>query len=168
MTKEDKSIPIEPQTLLALMLVVALFGPASIVIQPAVRPFSNWIIIAMLWITHFSQLEMRSIIVDPFVFVHNGLLLTFRIPFAYQIYRYYKGRTTRERTLIVGIVSEIQHTLTWIVIDFISFLGFPGFLRGAGFPTAYPIPILLILGYYFLKYPIERIQDITKPWKSEQ
>jgi hypothetical protein len=141
--KDDKSIPMKPQTLLTLMFVVALFVPASIRIDSFSDPFRSWHIITMLYDVQFSKLEVQSILAHPIMLLVAMLYFTLRLPFAYQIYRFYLGRTTRKRTLFLGIISELQHSLYWIGLYILNTIGIEWVTR---FPSVYPIPILLILG----------------------
>lgn len=162
-SKDDESIPMKPQTLLTLMGVVALFGPASIKIDHSCDFLSSWHIIAIFWDAKFSYLRPQSAITHPIILLESMLYFSLRLPFAYQTYRFYIGRTTRKCTLFLGIISELQHSLFWNGLYILNTIGIELVTR---FPYVYPIPILLIVGYYFTRSPIERMEDLTTPWKE--
>jgi hypothetical protein len=112
---------------------------------------------------NFSKLEVQSIIAHPILLYPAMLYFTLRLPFAYQTYRCYLGRTIRERTLFLGIISELQHSLFWNGLYILNTIGIEWVTR---FPSVYPIPILLILGYYFTRSPIESKETLTVLWEE--
>jgi hypothetical protein len=89
-------------------------------------------------------------------------LLAFMRPvFVYQLARYYKGETTRGRTIIVGLISELQLTIiTALVLLYL----FSNPVMMYVLMIAVPIPVLLLLGLMFMwRVPVP---EVPVPWKE--
>ena len=151
---------ISTRTITAALLVTALFAPASFNIYFGGFDGIFVYLFAMTWqIINFPSLDVT--LFGPFELMMTTLLMFVRLLFVYQVYRYYRGRSGRIRTIIVGIAGELQLTiitaviilylLTTPIIDFIVMI-------------ALPFPILLVLGLWFM-YAIP-VPDSFTPWKE--
>ena len=96
-------------------------------------------------------MEITSIIILPIVIPFAFL----RLAYAYQMVRFYKGLTTKKRTLALGIVSELPFAILSIPVFILSFLDPYGCIMLAG-----PTLILLIVGILIirLKPPPESLE----------
>jgi hypothetical protein len=87
--------------------------------------------------------------IHPFVLIAS-LPYTFLKPvFLFMFYRLYKGRTTRRRTIFVGLLSELQVAVPSYLSYIITISMYPpGWFS---FPIVYPIPLVFIIGLVALK-----------------
>lgn len=131
---------VDPKEPTILMAVIAIFTPFGMSI--ATTHYSILIVTSTLMIdfqngpTHLSfGLEFIELMA-PFTIL--------RFVFVLQMFRYYRGNSTRKRTLIVGAIAE---PLLWISIPY--FL-----LNPSNTEISVPLPFLLIAGVLLLwKYP---------------
>lgn len=100
----------------------------------------------------------------PFYMLYSAIMsLPMHIPkfaFVYMIYRYYMGKTTRNRAIIVGLISEIWWWIPNLIIMMMIMMTSPyGY-----YSLILPIPILFLFGIIImLKIPAP---DIETPWKD--
>jgi hypothetical protein len=142
----DKKI-MRTQSVGLIMGVVALFGPAAFL---TIGP-SDFEIIAMMWVyTTFGWEVTQPYFIGPPLAILMSLPYTILRPvFVYQIIRYYEGKTTMIRTLIVGLIAELQ-VYFFVLLRVL-------YLQWLYMPPAYPIPELLLIGLLFMKFrPTER------------
>ena len=158
---------INPEVVGIVMALVALLAPLAFSI--AVYDGLHLSVLAVLWIftsvpwgTHLETSNTFLSYLMPFGFL--------RLAYAYQMFRLYKGRTTKKRTLTLGIVSELPFALVFIPVLIMWFLNpyGPMYLMGPTF-------ILLIVGILIirLKPPLEPPEiwegmADEKPWWVEE
>jgi hypothetical protein len=81
------------------------------------------------------------------------------------MYRYYNRSASRRNTLLVGFASELVLPVSFLVIVIITYLMVPqSWAFTITFP--YPIPILLIAGYSFIRF--RPVKEIITPWKESE
>ncbi len=160
--KEGVGFRIKPWMITATMFILAFYGPLSLNIYPGLGPFEA----GMIYIFSMTYQVLNIFTLDIVVFelpivMITALLAIMRPIFAYQMSRYYKGRTTRGRTIIVGIISELQMTIiTGVVLLYLMTNPVMLFV----YMIAVPIPVLLLLGLVFMwTVPVPEIQA---PWKE--
>ncbi|MHA1483757.1 MAG: hypothetical protein ACTSPR_00390 [Candidatus Thorarchaeota archaeon] len=143
-----------PITIGIVMTLVALLAPFTVSFYGYDRLYFS--MIGILWNFtsspyYYTSLEITNIyilpIVIPFVFL--------RLAYAYQMVRFYKGLTTKKRTLALGIVSELPFAILLLPFLFLSFLDPYGSIMLVG-----PTLILLIVGILIirLKLPPEYLE----------
>ena len=165
--EDDDSIPLDPQTVLVLMFLMALFLPAALMLYIYPLAHEWWDILAMTWQFGYHGLGSEFYaIIFPLFFFPILVYFAFRLVFAYQVYRFYIRQTTRRRTLLVGIVSELQPLMFSIGLTFFTAMMVGGWGGSYTIQTPLPIPILFIAGYYFINS--NPIEEITTPWKKPE
>ncbi len=98
-----------------------------------------WIFTSVPWGTHLEILDTYILTtMMPFGFL--------RLAYAYQMFRLYKGRTTKKRTLTLGIVSELPFAILFIPFVIIWLLNPYGPMVLSG-----PTLILLIAGILIIR-----------------
>ncbi len=141
-------------------LVVGSVMAALAVLTPFFIQFTNTVIT---FYTTTWKLQM-SIYHNSFRLLSLGDLLIsipFTLPrlvFAYQMSRYYNDKTSRSKTLIVGVLSEM-----WLlfIIALLTMIAAASSMILLG--TTIPLPLLLVMGAILLwRRPM--IQPIT-PWE---
>ena len=137
-----------PRCIKFIMVFLALFGPAFF----SVCPYPEfWQLMAMTWSVVYWDHNIQIAIVQPSMLTFTLLLFSLRPVFAYQMVRYYNGRTTKRKTLLVGVASEIQvlvgMTLSLIIMQFIL-LRYPAYIL---IPLFGPIPVLFLTGLVIMK-----------------
>jgi hypothetical protein len=166
--RHDKSRPeevqevegprIKPWMITTIMFILAFFGPISLNIYPEIGPFDSGRIYIFSMTYQILSLYTLDIVVFDLSIVMATLLLSFMRPvFVYQLSRYYKGKTTRGRTIVVGIISELQLTL-------ITGLVMLGSSMAIEYMIAVPIPILLLLG--IVSMWLVPVPELAVPWKE--
>jgi hypothetical protein len=131
------------------MTLVALLAPFTVSLSSYHGPHLDGLylsIIGILWNFNSSpyntSLQISDIfilpIVIPFVFL--------RLAYAYQMVRFYKGVTTKKRTLILGIVSELPFGILFMPFFIMSLLDPSISIMLAG-----PTLILLIVGILIIR-----------------
>lgn len=138
-----------PITIGIVMTLVALLAPFTVNLSGYDGPHLDGLylsIIGILWnfnsSPYYTSLEITNIdilpIVIPFVFL--------RLVYAYQMVRFYKGLTTKKRTLALGIVSELPFAILLIPFFILSLLDPYISIMLAG-----PTLILLIVGILIIR-----------------
>ncbi len=149
---------VKPWMITTIMFILAFFGPMSLNIYPEIGPFDSGSIYIFSMTYQILSLYTLDIVVFDLSIVMATLLLSFMRPvFVYQLSRYFKGKTTRGRTIVVGIISELQLTL----ITGLFMLGSP---MGIVYMIAVPIPILLLLG--LVSMWLVPVPELAVPWKE--
>ncbi|MFW9890493.1 MAG: hypothetical protein ACFFER_20145, partial [Candidatus Thorarchaeota archaeon] len=130
-----------PRTVASITAVMAICGPIALILLSS--PYGeSYLIVAVLW----QIIQNRLVLLDSFWPLNHFPLAIPRLGFAYQMYRCYRGETTRARTLAVGVLSEL----------YIAILSIPMFLIRLQSPPprfiqlALPILLLLVVGVTFL------------------
>lgn len=154
---DSKERRVSVRTVTTLLAVIALVSPVSINIYPheVYGYLSN--LMGMTWM--MINMNFWDIAIDPLIIL-SGLSLTFmRLVFVYQMHRYLLGRTTRKRTIIVGILSELQIAImTLPVFLILSLLGTFELIFG----FFIPIPVLLLVGLIIMR--VVPTSKIESPW----
>jgi hypothetical protein len=106
-------------------------------------------ILAVTWIL-FSDFELSawSIYTQQFSSWGIGLIWSFfRFVFIIQIGRYFTGKTTKTRTLVLGLLAELQLTIPYYAAMLYSII------PQEPTPDAFiiPIPLFLIIGWLFMR-----------------
>jgi hypothetical protein len=149
------------------LLILALFGPANLVSPwTGTQNMDNiWGVLALTWYVTFMDFELieYNYTLHPFLLIQIVLLLFLRIVFVIQMSRYYSMKTTKKRTLLLGIASELQSPFITISFAFIMNV----ILSGDGsFAFYIPIPILLLVGYTIMK--MRPLEEDTIPWEESE
>jgi hypothetical protein len=139
--QEAGSARIKPWMITTSMLILAFFGPMSLNIYPELGSGFIYIFSMTYQILNLSTLDI--VVFDLPILMITVLLSFMRLVFVYQLSRYYKGRTTRGRTIVVGIISELQLT----IITGLAMLAPAG---AVVYMIAVPIPVLFLLGFIFM------------------
>ena len=100
------------------------------------------------------------------------LWIGFRILFPYQMMRYYQGKTTRKRTLVLGVYTELLEVpLTIFEAIFVALIY--RMWSGIYILSRFPIPLLLIVGIWLIRFfpaPSKQDWDLegeTRKWWLE-
>ena len=140
-----------------LLAVTALVSPVSVNIYP--HEVSGYMsnLMGMTWM--MINLNFWDIVIDPLILL-SGFSLTFmRLVFVYQMHRYLLGLTTSKRTIIVGILSELQIVIMILpVFIILSLLGTFELIFG----LFIPIPVLLLVGLVIMR--VVPSNKIESPW----
>jgi len=140
-----KDKPINPTVVGIVMALVALLAPFAF-------GFFGYdglhlSMTAVLWgftsSPYFTYLEIMNIF-TLFAMMPFGFL---RLAYAYQMVRLYKGRTTKKRTLTLGIVSELPFAFLFILYLIVWFLDPYGPMGLMG-----PTLTLLIVGILITRF----------------
>jgi len=131
-----------------IMAIVAVFSPLVLSINS-----SEWdtsiMIVAMTWQGNISS--WGSYFYFDLYGLFASLPFTFlRLAFLVLMIRLYQGKTTKKRTLIVGILSELQLVILFYGAMIISILLSP-------YPPSYlqimiPVPLLLLTGILIMHF----------------
>jgi len=167
-TPAIKDKPVNPTIVGIVMSLIALLAPFAFFLSGYDGLYLS--VIAAFWnftsSPHYTYLEITNIftlaITIPFGFL--------RLAYAYQLVRFYKGRTTKKRTQTLGIVSELPFAIMFLPYLFMWFLNPFSPVALAG-----PTLILLIVGTLIirLKPPPgspEMWEEMSaeKPWWVEE
>ncbi len=157
---------ISPTTITVVMLVIAVLGPAAFNIY---IEFGSIYLMGMCW--QISNLTMSGLTFTAAFFLISMPFMFFRLVFVYQIYKYYRLLTTKKRTVIVGIIGEIQFPITGLLV-------IPFAISDPNLAVIFsiPVPILLVVGLAILHYvktprPVYGWEELDKTldwWDKEQ
>ncbi len=147
-----------------ILSLVALFTPQALSVSfgydVGYYPTRiNVYVFAMTWI---MPLWSPSVPMGGFWFFHMFLPLSFlRLAFIYQIYRRYRGFTTTPKTIRLGIMAELQFSVSMYLLNL--------FGAGVNLLPPIPIPLLALVAGAFLMImppPKEPLMWIEKeiPW----
>lgn len=151
--------------------LLVLFAPAFVLMwwtPPRYPSFSVW---GMLWGLLYSVEQGGWYLDSSLVFViGQSIMHTFLRPvFAYQMMRFYQGKSDRRQTLLVGLFIELQALIIDIPMILIA--------NRAFYSIHLPIPLLLIAAALVMRYRqpsprttswVEKEQEGSKWWSSEK
>lgn len=160
---------LNPTTITVVMLILAILGPMAFNIYPRTGNWPLIYLIGMSW--QIIGLSLADIIFSAIFFLVGLPFMFFRLVFVYQMYKYYRGLTTKKRTILVGILGEIQFPLIGLII--MPFALVNPFLAVI---FSLPIPFLLVAGLVILRYvqvpqPIDGWKELDKSqdwWDQEK
>jgi len=173
--KTSESKRLKSGTVAAIMTIFAVLAPAGL--NVSVDPITGWIIdlslICMLWtlpirfainnppgtFQDVTPIPNPQAIPNPLFLIGNLPVTFLRLVFVYQMYKLYQGRTTRKRTMWVGVASELQMTT-------IGILGaiMPVFSLISRFFI--PIPLLFLVALVTIK--VAPPSEVSTPWKHSE
>lgn len=157
---QNTRIGMSPRTITGTLLIAALFGPAALNVYFGGFGGVFVYLFSMTWqVINFPSFDV--ILFGPFELTMTLLIMCLRPFFAYQVYRYYIGKTSYMRTVLTGIASELQLTvISGVIILYLLSTPFTGYIV----MIAIPLPILLITGLAIMhKIPV---QEPFTPWKD--
>jgi hypothetical protein len=153
---------VNPMVVGIVMALVALLAPLTFSI--AVYDGLHLSVTAVLWGFISSPYQTYLEILNIFtlaVMMPFGFL---RLAYAYQMVRLYKGRTTKKRTLTLGIVSELPIAMLSMLYLIMWFLN-PFSPMGLAGPTL----ILLIVGILIIRFrPPPESPEMWKEMSEEK
>ncbi|MGV9104009.1 MAG: hypothetical protein ACOC3C_07840 [Candidatus Thorarchaeota archaeon] len=136
-------------------LIVALFSPAIAILYNS--PYYSYVqIMAMTWVWYGSAFGPPMPIPLMFILISSLPFTFMRLVFVYMVNRYYLRKTTRQKTLIAGIIAEAQAPMIYSLPYIIMFILSPG---SPYFPMyAIPVPALIIVAFLLMRFrpPPER------------
>ena len=152
-----------PRGIMFIMTFVVLLGPALFTVYLD-REF-NWHLMAMTWEASYWDHAIHIVVVQPNMLTIVLLLFSLRPVFAYQMVRYYNGRTTKMNTLLVGVASELQVLVVMIFVTIVQSIlsPYPGAIWTL-LPLFGPIPVLFLTGLVIMK--LRPPPEITTPWQQ--
>ncbi|MFW9808047.1 MAG: hypothetical protein ACFFE6_01595 [Candidatus Thorarchaeota archaeon] len=177
MSEEERTTPNERKTMSARMIgfyfiLIAFFAPAFVLMSWILTELPVFAVWGMLWSSGYSvglggwYLDIYS----PFFVIGQSIMQTYLRPvFAYQMVRFYQGKSDMKQTLLVGLFIELQAIIVDVPMSLIFHQAFYQF--------HIPIPLLLIAAIITVRYwpaPsrskswIEKEQERSKWWSSER
>ncbi|TET79261.1 hypothetical protein E3J38_07410 [candidate division TA06 bacterium] len=146
-----------------IMTFLALLGPAILMVLPDREYGFGWQLMAMTWEASYWNHNIQIVVVQPYMLTIGLLLFSLRPVFAYQMVRYYNGRTTKMNTLLVGVASELQILVVMIFMGIGQSVSSPD-PEAIWTPLFGPIPILFLTGLVIMK--LRPPPEITTPWQQ--
>ena len=144
--------PLKPLVVGLVMAALAVLSPFLIQItNTIVRIYTTtWMLQISSYHSSFRLLPLGDLLISlPFSLQ--------RLVFAYQMARYYGGKTSRTNTIIVGVLSEMWLLLIIALLTMIAAASSMIFLD-----TTIPLPLLLLMGVILLwRRPMAQP---TTPW----
>ncbi|MFX1415609.1 MAG: hypothetical protein ACFFC0_02305 [Promethearchaeota archaeon] len=160
--------PVNLTLVCAIVGALAIFAPFYVWINPGPNMVA---ILAMTWRFDRVGARIHWMIMDPIHTIAPLPFTVWRLVFVYQMVRYYQGRGTRRRTVILGIFAE----LPFLIIDFTwrtlspptTILWDPG--------LTFPTPLMLLAASVFMwitPFPVPKtpFDDQPEPdqwWREE-
>ncbi len=140
-----KDKPVNPLVVGIMMALVALLAPLTFSFHD--YDGLHFQVVAVLWI--FSVTPWGTFLETSNHFFFSVLMYYgfLRLAYAYQMVRLYKARTTKKRTLTLGIVSELPMTLPLLEVLIMWLLNPYGPMVLGG-----PTLILLIVGTLIIRF----------------
>lgn len=133
---------------------LALFAPIYVALGSLNGSFY---IFAMTWtFTHASVNYFRFL--DYVMYMGSFLLTAWRLAFVYQIGKYYHGKSTRERVVLVGILTEIPVLVFMSMMEVLTPAGTMLWMPEIRIPT----PFMLFAGVVFMEmtsFPVPKTYD---------
>ena len=160
MYQTDKSEKQKTIAVTVTSLLVALFSPVGIILIS--HPYGDFAahLVGVFWTIFIGSPipinggGMVPPTIDPVSGILVVPLIVLRLLFVLQLYRVYRGQTSKSAALAVGVLSE----LFLVIINVLR--SSPTFTTG---DLYIPIPILLLVGYFLLwRFP----PYITSSWKT--
>ena len=144
-TPTIKDKPVNPTVVGILMALVALLTPIGFFASGYDGLYIS--LIAILWSFSSSSFSTILVTADITTLIMSMPFGFLRLAYAYQMVRLYKGRTTKKRTLTLGIVSELPFMILFIPFVIIWLLDQHGSVALGG-----PTLILLIVGILIVRF----------------
>jgi len=135
---------------------LALFAPFFASIETTRGQFSFW---TMMWAYVSPGPGGGFHVYGSMEWILWFPLVIWRVVFVYQIVRYYRGRSTRSRTVLAGVLAETPPVAFY-------FWGTYAMSMGVGLYLAFPTPLLLIGALVFLwltPYPVPKAPFDDQP-----
>ncbi|MFW9800445.1 MAG: hypothetical protein ACFFD9_08415 [Candidatus Thorarchaeota archaeon] len=133
-----------PKPTARIFLIIALFGPSVAVLYSSHLVVAGILLILPISFAGGFQLGFTPFEMLPFALFLNGM----RFVFVFQLVRYYNGSSSWNRTIFVGLLSEMVF-VTLGIVDVIFSLPF-GSARTGGITL--PLPVLLVLAWMIMKF----------------
>lgn len=112
-------------------------------------------IVALFYYIHISNYGAGLYFPDVYSSMSLVPFSIFRLAFAYQMIRYYQGKTTKGKTAAAAILSDTPILIIWFLSTGIS----------GSWGLYFPLPIMMIIGLLLLwKFPAA---EATVPWEGE-
>ena len=146
-----------------IMTFVALLGPAILMVLPDREYGFAWQLMAMTWDASYWNNNIQITVVQPHMLTLGLLLFSLRPVFAYQMVRYYNGRTTKLNTLLVGVASELLVLVVTNLMTIVQWVLSP-YRDEMLVPLFGPIPVLFLTGLVIMK--LRPLPEITTPWQQ--
>ncbi|MHA1904032.1 MAG: hypothetical protein ACXABZ_07130 [Candidatus Thorarchaeota archaeon] len=150
-----------PRDIGGVMMVLAFLVPYGYLIPPRAE-ITSGLFFAMTYIWEVNTPAPIDFY-NPFVPLIQSLFWAgLRLLFVVMVYRLYKGNTTIRRTIIVGLIGELQPAIVLDLPLFILTLVNPSAVPVVTYVL--PVPILLLLGVILI-----RVLSPPKPpstWKD--
>jgi hypothetical protein len=160
-------VSIKPRTVGLIMLIVVLLGPVMALFGVGHYGL-DWQIVALTWAYSSSSHDYNMpSFYNPFQYFMTLIPFFFlRIVFAFQMWRFYQGKTTKMYTAIIGFASDIQFQATLIGMGILALLfnPQPGVELSHFLPPYIPIPLLLLSGFFI--YKVFPTREAIGPWKG--
>jgi len=137
--------PLDLRVVCVMVGALALFAPFLVQIETS-RGQATFV--AMIW-AYISPGPGGGFIVFGLMdWIFLFPFAVWRVVFVYQMVRYYRGRSTRNRTILAGILAEIPMLALYYFMAYIMLLGMvisglsdsPDARGSVGFPVVYTIP----------------------------
>jgi hypothetical protein len=154
--RNAKAITFTSSTVVIISVLTAVAGPIAVYLAGSSVNDLSFQIFAFPW----QIVDNELMLLEPFRMTIFFPLIIPRLIFAYMLQRYYEGNTTRARTLLMGLLSELQIIVLSILVIYLRGL----FPLGSYIQVALPIPLLLVLGLILLM--IHEEQEPTEPWEG--
>jgi len=151
------------------MATIAVLSPVGLNVD--FDPITGWIVhlsvICMLWTLPINlginnppgTFQDATVILNPLMFIGNLPFTFLRLVFVYQMYKLYRGRTTRKRTMVVGVASELQMAIVGIIAVIMPVFSLISRLF-------IPIPILFLAALITIK--VAPPPEVSAPWKHPE
>ena len=154
--KASPTTPMNPLIAGGIVGVIAVLMPFIIQINET-GPITDITIAAAAWMYQRSSYHTGFRLFRPDEWLFSVPFTLPRLIFSYQVMRYYKGKSSRVNTAIVGFFCETPVLLFTASVYIISFMSSPLFI-----PLLIPLPVLLVIGL-LLMWRRPMIQPTT-PW----
>ena len=142
---ETSKMKLAPSYITLILLIIALFAPASLGIY--LRDFAPPVIDIFGMTYQFSILNAFQIHFGIIFFLFGGLFMCLKLVFVHQVYKFYLYRTTMKRVAIYGILSELQFTLISLAI-----IPFGLLMPSMAVLIPIPLPFLLVTGLLIVRF----------------
>ena len=128
--------------ILGVVAVFAIFAPMEIGWDSFVTGFFS-----SAWTIFYTQQNGFSFSpIGPAEWLNPFSII--RLLFVYQLKRYYDNKSSMRTTLVVGLLTEIPHSVLNLINSIV-------YRPAIGIPT----PLMLLAAYYFMRYHPRETQD---------
>jgi len=145
--------PVDAKLATLVVGVIAVVTPIIITVSLTTVYVS---IIASTWMLDLFDSVLFFTVNGPTELVVTSPLTVLRLVFVFQMFRYYSGKSTRSRTVLIGIVTELPLWGSFILFIVPSLWG----------PTlTVPLPFSLVVGMLMVwKRPYV---ELKTPWEEQ-